>query len=363
MQIKCTSCGATQQLEASNQCGYCGNIIEKESAENNYKSSTSGEIGNLMMMAETAIEATNWEEAMQYFNKALEKDITNSDAWLGKGIAIVYTSKIGDIKTTEAIAYWKNAIKHAANAEAMSKRVAKEINSVVNGFYPTIERHYVEFQSLDNSYQELVSRFSTLENAQDFAIQLDNQNITFFETGYELCKRVINLPKLHADVAGTSALVEGIAGQFSSNKYSRQSSSIDASNKYKKANERKKEIETVSKIVLTLELKYIEGIKRINPTSKIIPSGGEVSVDDEFAIEFVSNCYEQNGRNLYNTQKEFKKKFNVSDLQARSMVREILLKKRLITDEQIKKEDKNATIIIVVVVIIIVAGILFGSLK
>ena len=51
-----------------------------------------------MAMAETAIEATNWEEALQYFNRVLEKEITNSDAWLGKGIAIVYTSKIGEIK-------------------------------------------------------------------------------------------------------------------------------------------------------------------------------------------------------------------------------------------------------------------------
>jgi predicted negative regulator of RcsB-dependent stress response len=80
MQIKCTSCAATQELASNNQCGYCGNRVETEKAQENYKSSTSGEVGNLMMMAETAVEATNWEEALQYYNKALEKDITNSDA-------------------------------------------------------------------------------------------------------------------------------------------------------------------------------------------------------------------------------------------------------------------------------------------
>ena len=197
MQIKCTSCGATQELAANHQCGYCGSAIEQEKAQENYNTSTTGEVGNLMMMAETAVDATNWEEALQYYNKALEKDIANSDAWLGKGIAIVYTSKIGDIKTKEAIAYWKNAIKHAENADAIGKRVAKEINTVVNSFYPTIENHYIEFSGLDNSYQELVSRFATLESAQDYATQLDKEEISYPETGYELSKRVIELPVHH----------------------------------------------------------------------------------------------------------------------------------------------------------------------
>ena len=193
MQIKCTSCGSTQELAANHQCGYCGSAIEQEKAQENYKASTTGEVGNLMMMAETAVDATNWEEALQYYNKALEKDITNSDAWLGKGIAMVYTSKIGDIKTKEAIAYWKNAIKHAENADAMGKRVAKEINTVVNAFYPAIENHYIEFHDLDNSYAELISRFTALESAQDYAIQLNSENIEFCQTGYALCQRVINL--------------------------------------------------------------------------------------------------------------------------------------------------------------------------
>lgn len=195
MQVKCTSCGASQNISEAQNCDFCGNLIEIESAKNNYMSFLNGESGNLMSMAETAIDATNWEEALQYFNRVLEKEINNSDAWLGKGIAIVYTSKIGDLKISEAIAYWKNAIKHAANENAMSSRVAKEIDQVVNSFYPTIENHYKEFSGLKNSYEELVNRFSILEKAQEYAIQLDNENITLFETGLNLCKRVIQIPK------------------------------------------------------------------------------------------------------------------------------------------------------------------------
>ena len=270
MQIKCTSCGAAQELAPNNQCSFCGSTVETEKAQENYKSSTSGEIGNLMMMADTAIEATNWGEALSFYNQALTKDVTNSDAWLGKGIAIVYTSKIGDIKTTEAIAYWKNAIKHALNSEAMGKRVAKEINTVVNSFYPTMENHFKQFHNLDNSYQELVSRFVILENAQDYATQLDSEKINYYETGFNLCKRVIELPRSYAFAASDSAWAEAVSGQFSSNKYSRQSSLRNSREKMEEANRRLEEISKASKIIEKIRQKYALAIEQLDPNHTFI---------------------------------------------------------------------------------------------
>jgi tetratricopeptide (TPR) repeat protein len=294
MQIKCTSCGAAQELAPNNQCGFCGSTVETEKAQENYKSSTSGEVGNLMMMADTAIDATNWEEALSFYNQALTKDVTNSDAWLGKGIAIVYTSKIGDIKTTEAIAYWKNAIKHAPNSEAMSKRVAKEINNVVNSFYPAIENHYIQFHDLDNSYQELVSRFATLENAQDFATQLDETNVSYSETGYKLCRRVIESPKRHASAASNSALAEGIMGQFSSNKYSRKSASTGAFQKINDASRRKKEINIAAQSVFLIEEKYLSRLKKINPEKKYASSRTEFENSSEGKQAEIQKAFKEN---------------------------------------------------------------------
>jgi hypothetical protein len=261
MQVKCTSCGASQNINQAQNCDFCGNLIELESAKNNYQSSLSGETGNLMAMAETAIEATNWDEALQYFNRVLEKDITNSDAWLGKGIAIVYTSKIGDLKITEAIAYWKNAIKHADNQEAMGKRVAKEINDVVNQFYPTLENHFIQFKDLENSYQDLVSKFATLEKAQDYAVNLEPTNVTYSRTGYSLCSRVIQIPKKYALEDMNSAMVDAAFAGLQQNKYKRN----DANDKYQKGKNRKIEIEKASQLVYDIEMKYINNIIAIEP--------------------------------------------------------------------------------------------------
>ena len=264
--IKCKSCGAVQEVSNdASSCNFCGSAIELQQSKDFYKENISGETGNLMAMADTAVEATNWEEALQYYNKVLEKDITNSDAWLGKGIAIVYTSKIGNIKTKEAIAYWKNTIKHAENSDAMSKRVAKEINKVVNSFYPAIENHYIEFNELDNSYRELVSRFDTLENALDYATQLDINEIKYSETGYELCKRVIKLPQSYASNSKSAAQLSGTLGQFTSNKYSAAQARRDSMDKISVANRRLEEIAKASILVDGIQKKYVQAIQAINP--------------------------------------------------------------------------------------------------
>jgi tetratricopeptide (TPR) repeat protein len=282
MQVKCTSCGAQQNISEAKNCDFCGNVIELESASNNYKTALSGESGNLMAMAETAIEATNWEEALQYFNRVLEKDITNSDAWLGKGIAIVYTSKIGDIKINEAIAYWKNALKHSTNQEAMGKRVAKEINEVVNKFYPSLENHFIQFKDLDNSYSELVAKFVILEKAIDYATQLDSTNIKYCETGYALCSRVIQIPKKYAIDDMSSAMADAVFAGLQQNKYKGR----DASDKYQKGKERKVEIEKASMLIYDLEEKYFVNIKKIDPDYNILRSTKPVAIDPNALAQF-----------------------------------------------------------------------------
>lgn len=60
------------------KCAFCGNIIELESASDNYKTTVQSETGNLMSMAETSLDATNYEETLTYFKRVLEKDISKT---------------------------------------------------------------------------------------------------------------------------------------------------------------------------------------------------------------------------------------------------------------------------------------------
>jgi len=219
-----------------------------------------------MEMAETSIEATNYEEALSYFNRVLEKEITNSDAWLGKGIAIVNTSKIGDIKINEAIAYWKNAIKYATNQEAMLKRVSKEIVETINSFYPNIFNHYKEFRTLDNSYKELVSRFSLLLKAIDYAGEIDPKNIAVFYAGYTICKTASKTPLEYAKVDVNYAVKL---------KQEEKKSVIL----------RKQKILSYNKEIYKIEEHYAANIKRINPNFEIVSSEEEYRNSPEYKAE------------------------------------------------------------------------------
>lgn len=361
--IKCKSCGAVQEVYSNDiTCSFCGGIIEMQSSKDFYKETISGETGNLMAMADTAIDATNWEEALQFYNRVLEKDITNSDAWLGKGIAIVYTSKIGELKTTEAIAYWKNALKHAPNKDAMGKRVAKEINKVVNSFYPNLENHFIQFKDLDNSYGELVNKFSILEKAQEYATQLDVDNIELYQTGYDLCKKVIQIPNSYALADEMGAWATGIAGALTQNKYQTQ----DASRQRNDAKKRQEEIKKAAVIVNLLEVKYLKNIRRLGGdsiTTSLITKENE----DE-----ILKLYFQNGQigrpkamMLYHKITGFsleQSKKDVDDLAAKKGPKlENTLNitpKELFTPEQIKKRQKNAIIFLIICVIV---GLLIGG--
>jgi hypothetical protein len=263
MKVKCSSCGAEKNMDKSQNCDFCGNLIEIEIGKIYYQKAMQSESSNLMAMAETAIEATNWDEALSFYNQVLTKEISNCDAWLGKGIAIVYSSKIGDLKINEAIAYWKNAIKYSADQVAMSKRVAKEINQVVESFYPTLEKHFIQFKGLENSYPELVFRFVTLEGALDYAVKLDPSNISYSKNGYELCNRVIDIPNLVATASKSGALA-GLSG----NKLLQ----YEANNKFKEAQALKKKIKEATDLVFPLREKYFNNIKALDPSTNLVNS-------------------------------------------------------------------------------------------
>ena len=271
--IKCKSCGAVQEVSNdASSCNFCGSAIELQQSKDFYKEIVKSEFGNFLMMAETAEEATNYDEASKYYNKILEKDTTYSDAWLGKGNCLIYSSKIGDIKMKEALTYWKNAIKFAEHQDPMKLRVGKEINNVVNTFFPNLLNHYNEFSGLDDSYVELAGRFLILEGAIDYATELCPNEPEFFQTGFDLCELVIKAPGASATSAQYAAAGSAIFNTLAGNKYSAKNSGDD----WAKANERKKQIQNFGNKIQLVANKYLDGLVRLGVKSE---SDRPVSVD------------------------------------------------------------------------------------
>ena len=171
----CPSCGAAVNLTAGQdeaKCQYCETVVTLQQAEAQFNEVKTSKFGGTLLIAETAQEGGSYSEALNYYNKVIEQEPTFADAWLKKGICMVRTSKIGDLKIPEAISSWKAAIKFAKHPDAMKKRVATEINNVVSDFYPVLENHFIKFHKVDDSFAEHEGNFLILESALSLALEL-----------------------------------------------------------------------------------------------------------------------------------------------------------------------------------------------
>lgn len=205
----CPSCGAAVKLTAGQtdtKCAYCDSVVTLQQAEAQAGEVKNSKFAGTLMIAETAQEGGSYEEAINYFNKVIEQEPSFADAWLNKGICMVRTSKIGDLKIPEAISSWKAAIKFAKNPEAMKKRVATEITDAVSGFYPVLEQHYLQFHNLDSALQEHGSRFLLLESALSLALEF-SPSVRIANYGISLCDHFVASIKSAAETNEFDAMV------------------------------------------------------------------------------------------------------------------------------------------------------------
>lgn len=193
----CPSCGATVNLPAEHTevtCAYCSTLVKGPEAEAQFNEIRNSKFAGTLLIADTSREGGSFEEAITFYNKIIEQEPTFAEAWLNKGICMLQTSKIGDIKTAEAMSSWKAAIKFAKHPDAMKKRVAKEIGAAVTIFYPVLESHYKQFSTLDNAYAEFVGSFLKLDGALALAVELWPKNPDLCTTGIALCDAVLAAP-------------------------------------------------------------------------------------------------------------------------------------------------------------------------
>jgi tetratricopeptide (TPR) repeat protein len=123
---KCTNCGAALKVDPSQEaavCPFCNTpyIIEKAiknyNVTNNYIGTQINiqgpDAGNLIRLADNAIKAGKYSEAMGYASRALESDPKNIDAWIIK--IIVAGQDIEGDRSSEIDAYVESALNNGAS--------------------------------------------------------------------------------------------------------------------------------------------------------------------------------------------------------------------------------------------------------
>lgn len=178
--LQCPSCGGSNQLpEGKNSmfCAFCGNAIEKkvDSKVHVPKPEENPQIKNYLELAKNAEESDNYEEAINYYNKAIEFDLKLPEAWFGKGHCSGWSGNLRIIKINEMVKNFKKALEYSneEDKEAMAKRIAKSIDGCSFAVYKLSYNHTVEFATVNGTYQEHLHRSIDVLDALEYAHTLD----------------------------------------------------------------------------------------------------------------------------------------------------------------------------------------------
>lgn len=106
---------------------------------------------NWMLLARTAAEANNQQEAYTYYTKVLETDPTNFDAWFGKASAAGWLSTLANLRLQEMLSILQMAISVAPEDKREDAKIlaADLINRVSVAVFQLAKKHILEYPSLE----------------------------------------------------------------------------------------------------------------------------------------------------------------------------------------------------------------------
>jgi hypothetical protein len=128
---KCPDCGADLKIpEGSNSliCEYCGgNILVTDVL------GTTSVMQNCMMLAYSAMENKNYKDAYDHFNRAIEIDMKNPNAWFGKAVCEGMIGKVGENSFGQMIDMFESSFKYASEDKQANfrKNASAEIVKVI----------------------------------------------------------------------------------------------------------------------------------------------------------------------------------------------------------------------------------------
>ena len=220
--IVCELCDSTEFVKEGGMfiCQGCGTKYTAEEAKNLMKEvegavAVSGgastvtvsavnpnqqQIENILILASTAYEASNLQEAETYCNKAIELDVASYKAWFLKGKAIGWSSTMGKLRIEEAAHSFCKAIDFAPEDErnSIKAQAVEEIQKLGLALVGTRKSRFIEspqsevegFQSDMKTIYDALVVLLQYGNAVDMPQEYLHQICTIiYEAGVEAAKK------------------------------------------------------------------------------------------------------------------------------------------------------------------------------
>lgn len=182
--VKCPSCGADLQVPDDKDymvCPYCDTTVQvREEIKMKYDVN----ISNFLKLADEDLKAGNYKEAYEYYNKALESDANNPDAWLGKGV----TSGFLHNNINEMMEWISMAVSNCSGEKQDNIKIkaAGYINTIVIGFDSSMNRtlNFVSFFSISGAGSDV---YNSVINAMETAHSYSPLNTEILHNLIKVC--------------------------------------------------------------------------------------------------------------------------------------------------------------------------------
>ena len=251
---------------------------------------TDNQILNFIQLAEAEMNAGRYNEAINFYNNILGMNPNLANIWFDKGIAVFKSSTLGNCRFNESKSFFEKAI-NISNDPSVNLIISETIIDLATTYFPAYENFFKEHYMAPSSVDSLFNTYIEFDKMIFWATEICTENTLAYETGYNLCRQITEMPRKYVDQKRWASAGTEIAGKIMNNYGKEVSAKIDR----EIATEVKNKIERYSKIIISSAHKYEKGIggiaelKQLIEHYKIVTSKPNVSSEGKTFDDWVKS--------------------------------------------------------------------------
>lgn len=222
-------------------------------------------ITNILELANSEMKSKRYNEAINFYDKVLEIDTNLENIWYLKALAVFKSSTLGNCRFIESKTFFEKAIEVSPDKTNTKNLISENIVTLSLTYFPSYEEFFKDHFMAPSSVDSLLHAYIEFDTMLFWATELNHKNQLAFETGYNLCRKILEMPKRYVNDKVWGALGKELAGKITKN-YSHE---LDGKINKQLAQETKRKLEKFESLLLPRGRKYEKGINGI-PELKLL---------------------------------------------------------------------------------------------
>lgn len=231
-------------------------------------------ITNIIELANSEMNAKRYNEAINFYDKVLEINTNLENVWYLKALAVFKSSTLGNCRFIESKSFFEKAIDVSLDKTNTKNLISENIVTLSLTYFPSYEEFFKDHFMAPSSVDSLLNAYIEFDTMLFWATELDPENKLAFQTGYNLCRQIIEMPKKYVNEKAWGALGKELAGKITKN----YSTELDGKINKQLAQETKRKLENFESLLIPRGKKYETGIDGI-PELKLLLSHNSILIE------------------------------------------------------------------------------------